>query len=242
MSRRQIPVLLLLPLLLSGGAPARAATDAPAEGPPAETAAPFDWSVTSASRYCFEGFDYSAGRAVVQPQGSLTWKRCEFGFWGNGDPARGELNEVDLSAQTDWEHGAWSADLGYQHLHYPHRDWSATSEVFADLALAGPLNPSLSIHRDVDAGNGAYTTLGLAHDLPGHGTTLGLAAKLYVHDHYYGLSGIPALETNVALAQPVGGITVRPMLQRFWTWENRDFRGAEALAPTWVLSVAIGSK
>jgi len=241
MKRGLVVAWMLAALAAAPLAGAEEANAPVAAEPTREAEPPISWSVTSASKYCFEGFDYSGGRAVIQPQASAAWRAFELGFWANGDARDAMLNEIDLSLQADWKHGRWSGDAGAQHLHYPHRDWSPTDEVFADLALAGLFRPSLSVHTDVHAGDGSYVTLGIGHDFSTRAGELGLAAKLDLHDHYYGLSGVPALETSAGFAVPLAGVRVEPALSRFWTWSNRDFRGAQALAPSWVFRVTVGS-
>ena len=133
--------------------------------PPETATPPMTWNTTYASRYDFEGIDYSAGRPVFQPAASASARGFTAGIWGNVDQTRGRLDEVDATMQREFERGALSGAVGYEYLRFPHRaGWAPTHEATLDLALAAPLSPSLSVHWDVDAGAGRYWTLGLARE------------------------------------------------------------------------------
>lgn len=217
---------------------------APSAGPADSSQAPetpLAWSVTYASRYCFQGLDYSDGRPVLQPQMSARFRRITIGIWGNLDPARGELDELDLSCQAELALDRFSGALGYVHLRYPHRDWEPTQELFADLALEAPLQPSLGVHSDVVAGRGRYWTLGLNHEVPWRGAGLALGAKLYVHEHYYGMTGIPALEISAGITVARARLSLQPLLSRYWTWPNGHFRGDQAVNAGWVFGLTASS-
>jgi hypothetical protein len=71
--------------------------------------------------------------------------------------------------------------------------------------------------------------------------SLGVAGKLYVHDSYYDMSGIPALETSVTATGTVGGVSIQPMLSRSWTWANGDYRDDDRVPGAWVVGIVIGS-
>ncbi|MEK7347609.1 MAG: hypothetical protein AABZ94_01925 [Candidatus Eisenbacteria bacterium] len=211
--------------------------DSPQPGPRIE------WSATYASRYSFQGLDYSEGRPVLQPQVTCGLNRFSLSVWGNLDQTRGELNEVDGTVQRDWGRGPLSGALGYVYLDYPNRpDWKSSQEVFADLSLDAPLQPSVSVHWDVDQGRGRYWAFGLGHELSGSKASLGLTSKLYVHEHYYQMTGISGLETGVGVTAAWGRFALQPSLTRLWSWENRDFRDAEATKPGWVLSLTVSPR
>ena len=95
---------LLLGLLVTGS-PSRllAATDsaAPADSGSSEeplagpVQASFD--ATVASKYLFQGFDYSDGKAVVQPNLVVSHGSFSAVAWSNFQSNLGDVNEVDLS-------------------------------------------------------------------------------------------------------------------------------------------------
>ncbi len=236
-----ILVALVFCMATSPGSPLAGVAAAEQVRPDSLPEAPIVWSATYASRYCFQGLDYSDGRPVLQPQVSGRIHGTTLAVWGNLDQTRREPNEIDVSLQRDWTLGRSSGLLGYTHLRYPNRDWEPTHEAFVELALVAALEPSLSIHWDVAAGTGRYWAFGVSHEVPWRGGALGLASKLYVHDHYYGLTGIPAVETGVSVTGPWAGISIQPTLARLWTWSNGDFREDQAIRGGWVVSLVCSS-
>jgi len=201
------------------------------------------WSTTYASRYSFQGLDYSDGRPVLQPSLSASVRGFTAGVWGNADQTRREFNEVDATLQRDFTRGRMSGALGYAYLRYPNRvDWAPTQEAWLDLALDATLAPSLSVHWDTDAGSGRYWTLGVGHEFATSRGTLGLSAKAYAHEHYYGMSGVPAMETGVSFSRDLGSLTIQPSLAHQWAWENGDFREEFAVKPGWVFGLNVAPK
>ena len=59
-----------------------------------------------------------------------------------------------------------------------------------------------------------------------------------VQEHYYGMSGISALETRASIRRTWAGVDWEPAISRLWTWENGDFRGSNAVAPGWLVSLS----
>ncbi len=204
--------------------------------------APIAWNATYASWYSFQGLDYSQRRPVLQPQVSGSLRGFTLTAWGNMDQTRRELNEIDISLQQDWGLRAVSVGLGYARLQYPHRDWEPTQEVLAELTAEAPLHPSLSVHWDVAAGSGRYWALGVNHAIPWQQGSVALATHLYFQEHYYELTGIPALETSLCASTAWAGISVQPTLSRFWTWPNGDFRNDQAIRGGWALSLLCSSR
>jgi hypothetical protein len=84
---------------------------------PAEPAAPagpaFSVSTTYASRYSFQGLDYSEGRPVLQPTVTASLLGFGAGLWGNIDQTRREINEVDATLQREFEAPRISGSVGY---------------------------------------------------------------------------------------------------------------------------------
>lgn len=200
-----------------------------------------EWGATYASWYSFQGLDYSEGSPVFQPSVSANLRGFSFGLWSNVDQSRSELNEVDATFQAEREVGPVTGGLGYAYLRYPNRDWEPTHELIGDLGLDGPLQSSLSVHWDVGAGRGRYWTLGLSREATLHAATASLGAKLYAHEHYYELSGFPALETILSVSTPWSGVVWQPSLSYLWGWENGDYRGDQAIASRWMVSLTCSS-
>ncbi len=76
-------------------------------------------------------------------------------------------------------------------------------------------------------------------EIPGSTATILLEAKLYAQDHYYGMTGISAVETRAGIRRTWGGVAWEPSLARLWSWKNGDYRGENAVAPGWLLSVPL---
>lgn len=203
----------------------------------------FEWDATYASWYSFQGFDYSNHRPVLQPELSATMSGFSVGVWGNLDQSQGELNEMDATFRWDGEAGRVSGGLGYVHLQYPNRTgWNPSQELLGEISLDALLQPSASVHWDVDQGRGAYATLGIGGEIPLASTSAVLAAKLYAQDRYYGVTGISALETRAGVRRVWGGMTWEPALSRLWSWENGDLRGPNAIASSWLFSVSVAPR
>lgn len=244
---RQPVACLLLPLIC-GVAPAEVLAQQMPELPAAasvvtaEVPEPrFEWGVAYASRYVFQGLDYSDGQPVFQPQLTARLGRYSAIVWSNLDQDRRELNEIDVSLQGDWENDGLSGDFGYTHLRYPHRGlgWEPTHELYADLELDRPLQPSISVHWDLDQGHGRYWTLGLSHEMSAAKSVIQLSGRLYAHDGYYDLTGLPCFEAGVGFSRGWGRLSIQSGLARQWTWENGDFRGDNAVPAGWVATVAL---
>ncbi|HKQ18110.1 MAG TPA: hypothetical protein VJW75_00055 [Candidatus Eisenbacteria bacterium] len=222
------------------GEPTATPTGTEADSTSEDGALQFAWAATYASWYSFQGLDYSNRRSVSQPEVSATMRGVSISAWGNFDHSLGELNEIDLTLQWGWEGERLSGGVGYANLHYPHRaDWEPSQEVLGELAFAGPLEVSASVHWDVDEGRGRYWELGLGKDIEGPGATIALGATVYFQDRYYELTGIPAVETRVGVRRVWAGVAWEPSLARLWTWENGDFEGPEAVEPGWIFSLSL---
>jgi len=216
----------------TGPAPASETSEAPA---PVKLTVSGD--VTVASKYLFQGLDYSQGRSVLQPDMVATMGPLSAVAWGNFQPDPGNINEIDLSLQYSGTVQRLSFTPGYTHLHYPNREgWDPSQEVFLNLALKAPLSPTLSIHDDFDSGRGLYSTLGLSQPLRGP-LTAGL--NVYYQAHYYDMTGVPSIEIKASGAWSFQTLTLTPSLSRFVTWNNGDFRDAAAVPSTWLFSLNV---
>lgn len=214
------------------------------KGAPSSSGSPFSfgWDVTLTSKYLFQGVDYSDGQPVIQPELFVTYKAVSATVWSNYDTDIEKANEHDFYLQYDQEFEGLSLTAGYAHLQYPYRDgWDPSQEVFLDLTFNHILNPSLSIHYDFDAGEGAYATLGMSHEMESPVGPLSLGTNLYYQDNYYGVSGIPSMEFSGSAEYGMGPLTVTPSLSYILTWDNGDFpESCDCLvSDTWLFSVNI---
>lgn len=202
------------------------------------------WDVTLASKYIWQGFDYSNGGSVLQPEVYLAVDNFSATLWVNYDVDTSKTDELDLYFQYDWSFPSYAVSAGYAYFDYPqnapHRDnWDASQELYLDLSYDNELNPSLSVHYDFDMGEGAYYALGLSHNYELAAANFDVAANLFYHDDYYGVSGIPSAELNASTSFVAGDYSIAPSISYFHTWENGDFRGADAVTDKWLLSINI---
>lgn len=193
--------------------------------------------VTVASKYLFQGIDYSSGNPVVQPELTLAYRNVSLTSWVNIDVDERHADEIDVFLAYGWELGPWSVTPGYALYRYPNREgWDPSQEVYLDLSYATLLDLSLSTHYDYDAGKGAYATLGLSHDVETSVGTFGLGADLFYQRNYYGMSGIPSLEFTAGYSGSIRSVSITPSLSYFATWDNADFTEPRK----WLMSVTIG--
>jgi hypothetical protein len=195
------------------------------------------FDATIASKYLFQGLDYSSGRGVLQPNLGVAFGDFSVVGWGNYQPDLGQVNEIDLSLKYSRSIRHLSLTPGYTYLHYPNREgWDPSQELFLDAALETHLNPSLSMHYDFDSGDGLYATLGVSQEVR---APVSVAANLFYQKGYYDMTGFPAMELKASAARSLGNVTVSPAVSRFVTWNNRDFRDAAAVPSTWLFALNI---
>jgi hypothetical protein len=192
------------------------------------------YDVLFASKYLFQGLDYSDSRGVAQPNVNVGFGDFTFNAWGNFQPDLDVLNEIDLSVKYTHDFHGFSVAPGYMALRYPNRDWDPSQELFVELGAPGPLHPTLAVHYDFDAGNGSYSTLGVSHAVKG---PLGLGANLFYQNQYYEMTGFPAAEIKASAALSIGVLGFTPSLSRFVTWGNGDFKDAAQVPASWLFGV-----
>jgi hypothetical protein len=244
-----VGVVLWVAIPATGSVAQRAAENTPIL--PTETDAPADhkswysasYSITLASRYLFQGLDYSAGGAVLQPEIDVTMGPLTAKAWANHDLERGVSDEFDFSLEHGWTAGKLSGSAGYTHLHYPHRDgWEPSQELYATFTKEAAVSTTLAVHYDFDAGTGTYSTFGLSRSVESPSGTLSIGANLFYQSGYYDATGIPGAELNLNLSRSIGKFAVTPSVSRFVTWENGDFRGENAVGDAWVFSLSLAQE
>ena len=214
------------------------------ENPSANNSISYGWDATLASKYIWQGFDYSNGGMVLQPEAYLTINDFTATVWINHDIVTNKSDEFDLYLQYDWSFPSHALSAGYAYYEYPqnepHRDnWDASQEIYLDISIESTLTPSLSMHYDFDAGDGVYYALGVSHEYQVAAQSFSLAANLFYHDNYFESSGIPSFELNASTVLNTGSLTISPSVSYFHTWENGDFRGVNSAPEVWLFSVNI---
>lgn len=217
-------------------APALAAPELPGEFSPSLT-----WGFTVASKYLFQGVDYSEGEPVLQPEFGLSAGGFAATLWVNHDLQLGDSNEFDFILSYAWSPAPnTSLSAGWAHYDYPHRPgWARSQEVFCEVALENAASPSLAVAYDYDAGGGVYTTLAASRALPFPTVPLALGGSLYYQRNYYEFTGFPAAQFDLSTELRYGRVLLGTVVSRTLTWRNGDFRGEAAVPGTWVLSLNV---
>lgn len=211
----------------------------------ADPAISLSWNVTLASRYLFQGIDYSDHHPVVQPWFGLTYRGVTLASWFNGDLDEGHINEIDLLVSYDRTLGPLTVTPGYAYFRYPNRGpdpISPSQEVYLDFVYATLVDVSLSTHYDFDEGDGAYGSLGLSREFDTALGGVGVGATVFYQRAYYTQSGIPSIELTTSYSAAFKSVTVTPSLSYFATWENGDFQDGQAVPSKWVVALSIAPK
>jgi len=215
---------------------ARAGDAAPGDAPePPAPAAALEFDATAASRYLFQGEDLSHG-PVLQPNLVGTLGGWSLTWWGSFQPGISEFGEHDLTLRYGRTLGALSLAAGAAAVTYPLEPGAATTELLLEASLDRPLAPTLAVHADLDEGRGAYAQFGVTQPVARH---LALGTNVYGQSHYYGRSGISALELRAAGDVTVGPLALAPALSYFATVPNGGFRGDALLPRTWLFAVGL---
>ncbi|NDY42486.1 hypothetical protein G3N55_06470 [Dissulfurirhabdus thermomarina] len=159
----------------------------PAPAPAAEDRPTAGLTVDVLSQYVWRGFALTEDSVVVQPSLTVGYRGFEANLWGNVDTdRRGALAGQHLNSWTETDATlSYTASLGPVALTggyiYYALDGVAvddSEEVFAAVALDAPLNPTLTVYREVAHLPSWYVTLAVSHSvaLP-HGMSLDLGAQ-----------------------------------------------------------------
>ncbi|MBI3607347.1 MAG: hypothetical protein HY207_05195 [Nitrospirae bacterium] len=198
------------------------------------------WKMAVASKYLFQGIDYSDGHPVAQPELSLEYRGFSLTSWSSFDLDEQQIKELDLLFVYGLELGDLSVTPGYARYRYPNRGWEPSQEAYLDLSYATLLDLSLSSHYDFDAGKGAYFTLGLHRDVETSVGTFSAGSNLFYQRNYYEVSGIPSLEFTANYSRSIRSVSITPSVSYFTTWDNGDFKGQSAVPKQWVVSLTVG--
>ena len=181
------------------------------------------------NRYVWRGINV-ADDPVIQPAFGVSWKGLTAEAWGNLDltdvnGTRGRLSEVNISLEYAWSAGMVELATGAVYYSFPQGSDEATTEVFGRLGLDVPLNPTVTLYRDVDEAEGFYVSLGIGHSIEGLvrstggvavGLDLGLEAGYGSDKHnrfYYGAGSAPA-DLLLSAGFPIGlgnSLTITPV-------------------------------
>jgi hypothetical protein len=161
------------------------------------------------TNYIFRGITI-VDDPVFQPDVSITFKNLTAGMWWNvclseatdqgGVGTAPAANEVDYYMDYTYEYKMVSASLGWFYYEFPHTGLPDTQELYLDLGLSVPLNPSVTMYWDVDDNaGGLYWLFSVSHDIDIASVTftpsLGLGISNTKHSSYY--AGVDMDSTHV---------------------------------------------
>lgn len=166
MNVRPVLAALIAGVCLLAAGSARAAEPAAA---PSELQVSVE--VSAFDKYVSRGCNLSDD-PVLQPMVSATWKGLKAWAWGNMELADESDNadsftELDFGLEYSRTLGIVKLAGGVIHYRYPNTDTEKTTELYASLGLDVPLNPTVTIFRDVDSIDGTYSTFALKHVVEG---------------------------------------------------------------------------
>lgn len=145
-----------------------------------------DASIGVYNKYIWRGYDLG-GEAdfLVQPEVNLSMAGFSLGVWGNYNEATEKLDEIDLSLEYSHDFNETvSARIG--HIYYSVADSDDTSEIYAGVTLALPVDVDLDVYYDYDAAETWFATLGVSKTVElteGLGLNLGAAAGYFDFDY-----------------------------------------------------------
>jgi len=200
------------------------------------------------SKYIWRGQNLSDD-PVFQPSVGVTYGPLSLSLWGNMDTTNingnsGDFSELDttlsLAGDVPGLEGV-GYSLGAIYYDFPGTAYPDTTEAYAGVSLALPLNPSLTVYRDIDEAKGTYYALGVSHsienvaeiaaDMPvgmSLGASVGYGNSAY-NKYYWGVDGNKAQDFTVTLGLPttVGSWTITPKMG-YSTLLSSDLRDSDA--------------
>lgn len=132
----------------------------------------FGITVDYAGKYIWRG-QRLVDDPVLQPAVSATAGNLTASVWGNMELTNingnsGDFSEVDYSidysAELEGIEGvSWS--VGAIYYDFPGTDAPDTAEIYGGLGFDMPLNPSVTLYRDIDEADGTYVAGSVSHSV-----------------------------------------------------------------------------
>jgi len=209
----RILVLALSALALGGPVPAaaqeqvpvpRAAEESTATGP----AVSFFSSTDLLSAWIWRGWVLHDGFAI-QPAHGLSACGFTVSSWFNFASGDWAVTEHDLTVEYGRDVGAARLSAGWIHYYFPGAESNRfTQEIYAGIAWLVPLQPGVTVYRDVQAGTGTYVVASVSHDVPmwdGRATLTTGASIGYNHRLWIDASTFSDVAISLQLALPRAG-------------------------------------
>jgi hypothetical protein len=143
------------------------------------------FDATYNSKYVWRGVTF-VDASVLQPYVTVGCDEFSVTAWGSieltnentyegeGSTA-GDFTEADIFIDHTCSHGVLTLSKGLMYCSYPNSTYRATSILYVTGSLGIPLNPTLSLNRDIGDVKGFYGSLGISHTIDGISPSLGVA-------------------------------------------------------------------
>jgi hypothetical protein len=133
-----------------------------------EVSISFDASILN--KYIWRGIPLTDG-PVFQPSATVGIGGLSLNAWMNVDldDVNGneyEPNEIDLVGEYAFSLDQISIAVGFIHYSFPNTDFDSTFEVYGSVSVESPLNPSVTLYKDMDLVEGMYLSFGVSESLP----------------------------------------------------------------------------
>ena len=168
------------------------------------------------TKYIFRGVTI-VDDPVFQPDVSLSFKGLTLGIWQNiclteakdegGVGTAPAANEIDYYANYTYGYKFINLFLGWIYYQFPHTGLADTQELCIGIGFDMPLNPSVTVYRDVDDNEGGlYWLFSVSEDINVATLTFTPSIKLGVsnskHSSYYAgvdMNSIHVMDMNFGL-------------------------------------------
>ena len=115
------------------------------------------------SHYMWRGLRLSEG-GVFQPSATISARGFSANIWANYQFDPRSWTEVDFTAAYAGDKARINYELGF--IHYGVKEGLDSDEIYGSIGYSNPLNPSVKVYVDVNAGRGAYMQAGVEPSVP----------------------------------------------------------------------------
>ena len=186
---------------------------------PAQEESPYwaSFQVKFANQYLWRGF-VANDSPSLQPELTIGYRGFSITSWSNF--SRRAKNGQSWTEQTlhfayRRRLGHFTGRLGWRTKTFPNldrRQGKYTNEIYAGFSHADALHPSVTVHRDVQKGNGWYYYLSVGPSVPSpHGVSITPLIGLGINQHLFiPQTTISNLDLGLSIGVPLGPVSVSP--------------------------------
>jgi len=201
-------------------AAATATPDGQIEASPLSTGLTFTASAMATSAYVWRGFVLDPS-AAVQPSVGVAFGPLTVTSWMNVagiSSSAATMNEHDLTVDYSQEAGPVTVSIGWINYAFVQQSTDRYSnEFYAAVSAGGYFSPKLQVFRDIQQGDGTYTSMSISHEyaVGSRGVTATPTVSLgYNHHQWTDTVGFSDLNLGVSLSlpTPVRNLTIDPFI------------------------------